>query len=1003
MVSFSTFILCTLVIIVSSSANIIVKSSLDKAVEQLKIKNNPNIILVIGNTGSGISTLVHYAAGDYSKLSSVESRNPNDFNFEIKDELDPKNSTIISSTVSRTLIPEMVIDDDENVWYDCPGFTDTRNETVEITNAALIKRVIESASNIKIVMIVQYESVIKGHDRTDFDNFLKYTTQLIKRVGHFRDSLSLVVTKAPSYNVINRHIVDISEENVQNTTAEFLLAHKLVLYDKSILAERVLLIDALLKKSEGSYPKISVFWKPDEAGKLNEIDKFVKSRARIRESILNNTIYAPIQAKDFGFPLSTEAQLYIKKMVEQAKDSLLLQLQNINNRVQSEVNRGIQPLHDYKRMLEIVHVGQSKLEYYKQMDAINFKNLTKLFRELIKEIGLQSIDEQELRQIERDENNLNWLKSFVDDANIMISHANSIDYKSLLYRIYVFFKNLESNIQNNILSEIQQIMNNISVSLASIDQQLLTAIHEKLKEKSDIQSKLDFLHIGKKSVESIGKRANVTKELTMEQRIEVFSTLIRDLNITSFDVNVLNRTKENGLHLKELMSLSKSQNNIQTTAPAASSIFIYCLEFYIGSMQRSIDEIETHLDSARLLHLHLKISNEAIVKVEAETILDRNELAWIYQRRTEIYIEEQFLFFKQQNYLKHRQEIKNSLRNKLNDKVKNEQVDVDDLITLFQELKETHLKEFNSSKIDNDDIFKNSFEEFDNELKSFETTLNDTRFAINGVLEQYQGAILNLFIEVEPYITKSVLMEFLEKAHNRTVKRFEDEEKSDDEILNNLRAQFKHDLNDVYLLLRNMLSAYDCFHNYSVNISSVWNNKIYSLTEQEIDRKNYCKSQSMALPSSLEVNRKLLKRSEKLINIFGKLMYYAIEYKSNIQIQLRKKQYRHYATKKSWFEANEYCLKNGERLVAIRSEGEWQDLVNYLTSVGYSDAAIWTSGQRSGDKFYWFGYVAYDYEIQTTKWGVGEPDNSYNCVFIRNGQLYTHTCYIGAQYILCEY
>lgn len=37
-------------------------------VKMLKITKNSDIILVIGVTGSGKSTLIHYVAGDYSKL-----------------------------------------------------------------------------------------------------------------------------------------------------------------------------------------------------------------------------------------------------------------------------------------------------------------------------------------------------------------------------------------------------------------------------------------------------------------------------------------------------------------------------------------------------------------------------------------------------------------------------------------------------------------------------------------------------------------------------------------------------------------------------------------------------------------------------------------------------------------------------------------------------------------------------------------------------------------------
>lgn len=53
--------------------------------------------------------------------------------------------------------PEMIIDESDNVRYDCPGLGDKRNETVEKATTFSIESVIENASNMKVVLVVDYD------------------------------------------------------------------------------------------------------------------------------------------------------------------------------------------------------------------------------------------------------------------------------------------------------------------------------------------------------------------------------------------------------------------------------------------------------------------------------------------------------------------------------------------------------------------------------------------------------------------------------------------------------------------------------------------------------------------------------------------------------------------------------------------------------------------------------------------------------------------------------
>lgn len=211
----------------------------NKARAKLKLTNSPDIILVVGTTGVGKSTTVHCVATECSKVISIET----DTEYIVQDSLDVEQGDIKSTSASRTLTPEMIIDRSGNVWYDCPGFGDTRNETVEIATTFLIKSVIENASNIKIVLVVDYDSVTKGHNRDGFDRLLSRTTQLIKNVRHFQNSVSLVVTKTPSSFSKKKGkkfiSVDIKDNSVKKSTVQFAREHRSFLEEKGSNEQKI--------------------------------------------------------------------------------------------------------------------------------------------------------------------------------------------------------------------------------------------------------------------------------------------------------------------------------------------------------------------------------------------------------------------------------------------------------------------------------------------------------------------------------------------------------------------------------------------------------------------------------------------------------------------------------------------------------------------------------------------------------------------------------------------
>lgn len=428
----------------------------NKARASLRLTTNPNIILVTGITGTGKSTLSHYVTGNYSKMIAIEPTGVG-AEYTIYDGLDPDVDNQDSSTVSRTFIPEMNVDEEQNVLYDCPGFADTRNETVEIATTFLIKSVIENAKSIKIILVVNFEAVTKGHDRQDFDNSLSRLSELVQNVTRFENSLSIVITKVPSYYISGEQIVEVLENSVVNATAQFMNEHRTFLQQKEPNGQKVQIIDALLKQSpNGDYPRISVFWRPMKAGPFDKIPKMVDGRRSIRESMLNSTAYMNFEQNDFGFPLSAETKLKITSIAQDTINQISSTLNNVDTQLLSAIQQKIQSIEDFQSKLDLLTLGMKSIESSGGKEPTTLKEWTDQLKAVISTFTIASIDMNEFNRVEQHENNLKILQSIAGTEiaapirDLIAKSSSAIKYQStehtwytFLVHVFTFFTNYE--------------------------------------------------------------------------------------------------------------------------------------------------------------------------------------------------------------------------------------------------------------------------------------------------------------------------------------------------------------------------------------------------------------------------------------------------------------------------------------------------------------------------------------------------------------------------------
>jgi hypothetical protein len=175
--------------------------------ENAKKISGKDAVIVIGNTGAGKSTFVNYLLGcdmiqktpkelGIKGLKKVVVVRPKSEGGAC-DEIMP----IGHSKTSKTFIPQIASDpiNREVAYCDCPGFLDNRGAEINIANAVNIKCALQEAKCVKVLILINYHSLLadRGRGLTDM---LNICTQLFGSTANlkcFQEALLLGVTQVP--------------------------------------------------------------------------------------------------------------------------------------------------------------------------------------------------------------------------------------------------------------------------------------------------------------------------------------------------------------------------------------------------------------------------------------------------------------------------------------------------------------------------------------------------------------------------------------------------------------------------------------------------------------------------------------------------------------------------------------------------------------------------------------------------------------------------------------
>jgi len=268
-------------------------------IENIQKTEVKDVIIVLGPSGVGKSTLVQFIGNDTNTLRAECEWDE----CSIIDET----GTIGDDIISKTFLPNLVFRESKNTpFYDMPGFNDNRNASIEIANSFFIRQILDEAERIKILILARYESFTVSA-KQDFINLLKNLSELILHPEKLKGAMSIVATISPentSHNSTMGKITKFLKEDLLLKLDEIFSENEQYrTTSKSIL-------ENLLQTETENYwdaKYVSYFLSPNDTGLLSELEQFNLNKKLLEEIVWDRLQFAPKHPEDFGLPLSDSA------------------------------------------------------------------------------------------------------------------------------------------------------------------------------------------------------------------------------------------------------------------------------------------------------------------------------------------------------------------------------------------------------------------------------------------------------------------------------------------------------------------------------------------------------------------------------------------------------------------------------------------------------------------------------------------------------------------------
>ncbi|CAG8693641.1 8253_t:CDS:2, partial [Racocetra persica] len=330
-----------------------------------KISHQENAVIIIGDTGEGKTTLLGYLTG-IPLFSGEDDLGDYIIYAEDSNEID-----INDRPISQTSLPKC-----REVYWDCPGFGDTRGPVQNIVNAYSIYKLVKNIEKLKILLVVS-ESIIRSTRKKEFLNLINNLGETFKDTEELVRGLCLVITKSNKLDV----------RKVRNCFRKILEEYD----NQESFSQPKREILNFLSSSES---QIVFFNAPDQEGQISDTDKF-----SILESIGKISYLTNLEPSVL---LDDKSKLYINELVEKfyddIKDYILLKFYpEIQNYYKTliDTHRGTakelrNSLIDFSNKFKTIHDIPEKFEENLQQILLIIEHIQNndLKKELLKKISL---------------------------------------------------------------------------------------------------------------------------------------------------------------------------------------------------------------------------------------------------------------------------------------------------------------------------------------------------------------------------------------------------------------------------------------------------------------------------------------------------------------------------------------------------------------------------------------------------------------------------------------
>ncbi|XP_065208845.1 uncharacterized protein LOC135837482 isoform X2 [Planococcus citri] len=314
-----------------------------------------DIVLVLGNTGAGKSVFTRTIAGYDTTLKSIAEN----LYFTIENPYDENGGK--SFVTSSTIFPDQVQDNNTGiVYYDFPGFQDTRGMAHDITTTYFIKKIVDSAERVKLLLLVNYTSFTNAGTRDDFTTLLSHIIKFVGNVEKYQGGLALIATKVllPSQ----------SDDEIISFVAKFIETVKQNLeqqVDNPKALNMIKLLNILLKQDGNMYSKIAIFRSPDQAGYLSHIPKLQENIAYLKTK-LANLKFVEKTNEDFGYTIPKQSLIDVDKIIKEIARSFTTTVQDMGKEIQRYLSAEQDQFKDVSKLYNLTSVRYDELKKIKE-------------------------------------------------------------------------------------------------------------------------------------------------------------------------------------------------------------------------------------------------------------------------------------------------------------------------------------------------------------------------------------------------------------------------------------------------------------------------------------------------------------------------------------------------------------------------------------------------------------------------------------------------------------